>query len=268
MTPPPFNLSTLPLWSSAFLLVLCRVSAALLVLPGIGEQSLPMILRAGLALTFTLLITPIIAPHLTALPLNTLPPLALAGMISTEVFTGMLIGWMARLMALALPIAGQMIALFIGLSSAIQPDPDLGAGSSAPARFFNLLAPLLLLISGAYILPIKAIIGSYDLIPAGNSLLALHHIPLLNDATQSIIALTERSFTLALELSAPFLILSLLWQALTGIMTRLLPSLQITTLVSPLQILGGLALLSVTFEAVLAFWQNQTFDVLRGLPGL
>ncbi|MBR0558465.1 flagellar biosynthetic protein FliR [Neokomagataea anthophila] len=268
MQPMAFSLATLPMWTSAFLLILCRTSAAFLVLPGLGEQSLPMMLRAGIALTITTLVVPLITPHFHGISFETLPPLALCAMIATEVFSGLIIGWMARLIALALPIAGQMIALFIGLSSVLQPDPDLGAGSSAPARFFNLLAPLLLLISGAYILPIRALIGSYDLIPPGSFLLSTQHIPLIIDATHSIILLTERSFTLALELSAPFLILSLLWQALTGIMTRLLPTLQVSTLVSPLQMLGGLALLGITLEAILTFWQNQAFDVLHGLPGL
>ncbi|GBR54166.1 flagellar biosynthetic protein FliR [Neokomagataea thailandica NBRC 106555] len=251
-----------------FLLVLCRVSAAILVLPGLGEQSLPMTLRAGIALTTTLLIAPIVAPHLTTTSPDTTSAIALAAMIAVELFAGITIGWMARLIVLALPIAGQMIALFIGLSSVLQPDPDLGSGSSAPARFFNILAPLLLLISGAYILPIRALTGSYTIIPLGGVALQPQHFSLIADTTQSIITLTERGFTLALELSAPFLILSLVWQALMGIISRLLPSLQISTVLSPLQILGGLALLGLTLETVLVFWQNQTFDVLNALPGL
>ena len=257
-------------WALAFMLVLSRTGATVMVMPGLGEQSLPMVVRAGIALTLTMLILPLVAPLLDTAKLDALGPLALAGMIAVELFSGLLIGWLARLIAMALPIAGQMIAMFMGISSVLQPDPDLGSGSSAPARFMNLLAPLMLLVTGAYILPVKAVIGSYGLIPPGGGLISqtAAHWPILGDAAHSVIQLTSQTFALGLELSAPFLILSLIWEMMLGIMTRLLPTLQIYNAANPLQMLGGIALLGLTLQAMLAVWQGQAFDVLRALPGL
>lgn len=51
-------------------------------------------------------------------------------------------------------------------------------------------------------------------------------------------------------------------------MTRLLPTLQIYNAANPLQMLGGIALLGLTLQAMLAVWQGQAFDILRALPGL
>ncbi|KXV32424.1 flagellar biosynthesis protein FliR [Gluconobacter thailandicus] len=258
-------------WALAFLLVLSRTGATVMVMPGPGEQSLPMVVRAGIALTLTFLVLPLVAPLLNMGSLDAVGPLGLGGMIAVELFAGVLIGWLARLITMALPIAGQMIAMFIGISSVLQPDPDLGSGSSAPARFMNLLAPLMLLITGAYVFPIRAVIGSYGLIPPGGALLgqtATAHWPILGDAAHSVIQMTGKAFTLGLELSAPFLILSLVWEMMLGIMTRLLPTLQIYNAANPLQMLGGIALLGLTLQALLAVWQGQAFDVLRALPGL
>ncbi|MBS0995290.1 flagellar biosynthetic protein FliR [Gluconobacter cerinus] len=271
--PFPTDLSgqALTEWALAFVLVLCRTGATVMVMPGLGEQSLPMMIRAGIALTLTFLILPLVLPLLNTSQLDTVGPIALAGMISVELFAGLLIGWIARLITMALPIAGQMIAMFIGISSVLQPDPDLGSSSSAPARFMNLLAPLILLITGAYLLPIHAVIGSYSLIPPGGALMnhaAVPHWPILGDAARSIIQMTGKAFTLGLELSAPFLILSLVWEMMLGIMTRLLPNLQIYNAANPLQMLGGIALLGLTLQAMLTVWQGQAFDVLRALPGL
>lgn len=261
--------STLTQCALAFVLVLSRTGAVVMVMPGLGEQSIPMIIRAGCAITLTALILPLIEPDLLNMQLDLMAPIALAGMVAVEIFAGLIVGWMARLICMALPIAGQIIAVSIGISSVLQPDPDLGSGSSAPARFLNLLAPLVLLITGAYSLPIQAIIGSYALFPAGGALLNIVlHSNLLGDTAQGIIQLTERSFALGLELSAPFLILSLVWQAMLGIMTRLLPSLQIYNVASPLQLLGGIALLGLTLDSIVSVWQGQAFDVLRALPGL
>lgn len=258
-------------WALAFLLVLSRTGATVMVMPGPGEQSLPMVVRAGIALTLTFLVLPLVTPLLNMGSLDAVGPLGLGGMIAVELFAGVLIGWLARLITMALPIAGQMIAMFIGISSVLQPDPDLGSGSSAPARFMNLLAPLMLLITGAYVFPIRAVIGSYGLIPPGGALLgqtATAHWPILGDAAHSVIQMTGKAFTLGLELSAPFLILSLVWEMMLGIMTRLLPTLQIYNAANPLQMLGGIALLGLTLQALLAVWQGQAFDVLRALPGL
>ncbi|MGC5747061.1 flagellar biosynthetic protein FliR [Gluconobacter sp. NFX36] len=258
-------------WALAFLLVLSRTGATVMVMPGLGEQSLPMMVRAGIALTLTFLVLPLVAPLLNMGRLDALGPLGLGGMIAVELFAGVLIGWLARLITMALPIAGQMIAMFIGISSVLQPDPDLGSNSSAPARFMNLLAPLMLLITGAYIFPVRAMIGSYDLIPPGGALMdqtTIDHWPILGDAAHSVIQMTGKAFALGLELSAPFLILSLIWEMMLGIMTRLLPALQIYNAANPLQMLGGIALLGLTLQAMLTVWQGQAFDVLRALPGL
>ncbi|OUI82411.1 flagellar biosynthesis protein FliR [Gluconobacter sp. DsW_056] len=261
----------LSVWALAFVLVLSRTGGVVMLMPGIGEQSMPMMVRAGCAFTLTVLLLPLVAPLLMQTHLDALAPLALCGMIAVELFAGVLIGWMARLICMALPISGQIIAVCMGISSVLQPDPDLGSGSSAPARFLNLLAPLVLLVTGAYILPIRAILGSYTIIPPGGALLlaTTHaHWNLLGDSAQGVIQLTEHSFALGLELSAPFLILSLVWQGMLGIMTRLLPTLQIYNAASPLQLLGGIALLGLTLSTMIAIWQGQAFDVLRALPGL
>ncbi|EHH68937.1 flagellar biosynthetic protein FliR [Gluconobacter morbifer] len=271
MTSLPFALTDpmLTTWTLAFVLVMSRTSALVMVMPGLGEQSLPMMVRAGITLTLTALLLPLVAPLSDAGALGRLSPAGLLVMIAVELFAGVLIGWMAKLITLALPIAGQMIAMFIGISSVLQPDPDLGSGSSAPARFMNLLAPLVLLMTGAYVFPIHAVLGSYSLIPPGGGLM-MHPVawPMLGDATHGVIQLTERSFTLGLELSAPFLILSLVWQLMLGIMTRLLPTLQIYNAATPLQMLGGIALLGFTIRVLIAVWQEQASDVFQTLPGL
>ncbi|MBS1088838.1 flagellar biosynthetic protein FliR [Gluconobacter wancherniae] len=268
--PLEFSGLSLTVWALAFVLVLCRTGGAIMVMPGLGEEELPMTVRAGIALSISALVLPLVTPSLARSSLEQTAPIGLMGMIAVELFAGILIGWLARLITLSLPIAGQMIAVFSGLSSVLQPDPALGSGSSAVARLMNLLAPLMLLVTGAYILPIKAIIGSYALLPPGGFLLAqpLMHWPFLADATHSVVDITERSFLLGLELSAPFLLISFVWQIMLGIMTRLLPTLQIYNTATPLQIVGGIALLCFLLRQTLTIWEGQAFDILRALPGL
>ena len=54
-------LADLPAWSFAFMLVLARFGAAMALLPGLGEATVPAMVRVGLALGIT---DPAAAGHL------------------------------------------------------------------------------------------------------------------------------------------------------------------------------------------------------------
>ena len=157
-------LAALPGWGFAFGLVLARVGAAMMLLPGLGEAELPSVVRAGLAVALTALLLPGIGP---AVPVPPADPLVGAGMVAAELVTGFWLGWLARLLVQALPITGQIVSYMLGLSNVLQPDPVLGAQSTALARLLSLAAPVLLLASGLYALPIAALAGSYRLIAPG-----------------------------------------------------------------------------------------------------
>ena len=91
-------------------------------------------------------------------------------MVAAEVITGLWIGWLARLLVLALPVAGQFIAYMLGVANVLQPDPELGGQATPIARLFAVAAPLAILVTGLYALPLAALAGSYRLIPPGTLL--------------------------------------------------------------------------------------------------
>jgi flagellar biosynthesis protein FliR len=260
-------IAALPAQALVFALVLCRVSAAVMLMPGLGEQTYPMTVRAGIALCLTGLVMPLVQPAFGALDPAAIDPWRLGGMVVVELLTGGLIGWLAQLVVQALPVAGQVISLMTGLSNVLQPDPALGSEIAAPSRLFGLLAPVLVLVSGAWILPVRAVIGSYALVPAGSAILSVH-APLIGDGVQAVVRLTGRSFALALELSAPFVLLSVVWEISLGVLGRLVPNLQVYNLASPLQMLGGIGMLALLMRAMLETWPGRVFDLLSGLPGL
>jgi flagellar biosynthetic protein FliR len=160
MTADAAFLAALPAWAFGFALVLARVSAACMLLPGIGEAELPTTLRAGFALALTVLLLPVLQP---ALPPDPATPLATLAMVATETATGLWLGWLARLVMLALPLAGQITASLLGLANVLQPDPTLGPQTTALSRLFGLAAPVAILASGLYALPLAALAGSYRL---------------------------------------------------------------------------------------------------------
>src|SRR4051794_36404906 len=94
-------------WAPAFALVLARVGAAMALLPGLGENAAPAMVRAGLALSLTILLLPEVRPLIPPVPDA---GAAMALMVVGEVVTGLWFGWVARMIVLALPIGAQFIA--------------------------------------------------------------------------------------------------------------------------------------------------------------
>ncbi len=248
------ELALLPTWAFAFALVLCRCSAAIMLLPGLGEAEIPMTVRAGLSVALVALILPAVG---TVAPPNGWHA---AGMIAAELLCGGVLGWLARCITLALPMAGQIISFMLGLSSIITPDPVLGQ-SSTMMRLCSLACPVLVLGTGLWALPVEALAGSYSLMPAG----MLLSIP---DSLQAVVAAVGTAFGLALRLAAPLVLANIVWHSALGVIARLIPQLQVYFAAMPGQILAGLALLSVIATSLVETWLGTARDSFAALPGL
>ncbi len=251
-------LDALPGLAFGFVLVLARVAAAVMLLPGIGETELPMTVRAGVALALTALLLPVVMPLLPKAPSD---PVVAAAMTAAEVVTGLWMGWLARLVVLALPMAGQIASYMLGISNVLQPDPVLGAQASVLARLFGLAAPLLLLVTGLHAVPLAGLAGSFRLIPPGELLPA-------GDTAETVVAAASSAFGLAVRLAAPFILASIVWQIGSGVVARLVPRLQVYMAAMPGQIVGGLLLFGLLAGAIVAAWLDAARDSFAHFPGL
>ncbi|HVB69385.1 MAG TPA: flagellar biosynthetic protein FliR [Acetobacteraceae bacterium] len=251
-------LAALPAWAFAFVLVLARVGAAVMLLPGLGESGPPAMVRAGMAMGVTLLLLPLVQPLIPPVPGAFVPA---AGMVMAEVATGLWLGWLARVLVLALPMAGQIVAYMIGLANVLEPDTSLGADSTALGRLFSLAAAVAVLASGLWAVPVAALAGSFRLIAPGALLPA-------GDSAAAASAAVAGGFALALRLAAPFVLAAIVWQVASGVVARLIPRLQVYFLTMPAQILGGLLLLALLSGAMLTAWQDAVQVGFDRLPGL
>jgi flagellar biosynthetic protein FliR len=244
-------------WAPAFVLVLARVGAAMTLLPGLGEAVAPAVVRIGLALSITILLMPELQPMMPPTPAA---GLSMALMVAGEVITGLWFGWITRMIVLALPVCAQFIGYLIGLSSVLQPDPELGAQSGALGKLFEMAAPVLLLVSGLYRLPLTALSGLFQLIPPGQML------P-VGDTTEIAIHAVGTGFSLALQLASPFVVIGVVWHIAMGLIARIVSRMQIYFVSMPGQIMTGLALLMVTGGAILFAWRDGVQVYFVALPG-
>ena len=249
-------LEQLPSLAFHFMLLVARIGGALLLLPGLGEQDVPPSIRLALLLALVALLLPSLAPVLPALP-EAAP--ALLRLILLETAIGLWLGLLARLVALALGQAGQVIALMVGLASPLQTDPILGAQSTASGRLFSLLAATLVLSTGLYALPLRALAESYTVLPPGGSLA-------FGRSAESVAQAVADSMALALRLAAPLVLAAVLGNFALGLLARVAPQVQVFTIAAPGQIIAGLLLLGLLLPAIIAVWLASAGEVLL-LPG-
>jgi flagellar biosynthesis protein FliR len=244
-------------WAPAFALVFARVGSAMVLLPGLGESVAPAIVRLGLALSITILLLPDLQPLIPSVPEA---GIRMGLMIAGEVITGLWFGWLARMIVLALPIGAQFIGYLTGLSSVLQPDPELGAQSSVLGKLFEMVAPMMLLVSGLYKLVLTALDGLFRLIPVGQILPA-------GDTAQVAIHAVGTGFGLALQLASPFVVLGIGWQLAMGQIARIVSRVQIYFVSIPGQIMTGLALLAIAGSTIILAWHDSAEVFLFALPG-
>jgi flagellar biosynthetic protein FliR len=148
----------------------------------------------------------------------------------------------------------------LGVANVLQPDLELGSQATPIARLFDVIAPVVILVSGLYALPLGALAGSYGLIPAGTMLPAA-------DTAATAARAVATTFTLAMRLASPFLLVSIVWHVATGLLARLVPRMQVYFVVMPAQILGGIVLLGVLATALLSAWEGAVRTGFSLLPG-
>lgn len=251
-------LAALPVLAFQAALAFARLGAAVIVLPGLGEQEVPAPIRLGLGLGLVMLVLPGLTDRLP-------PPPDDAGeavrLILIEVVVGLWLGGLARVAVLAMAMAGQVIALLLGLAQALVPDPAAGGMGTATGRFLALVATVLVLGSGLYVLPLQALARSYDLLPAGEPFPA-------GAGAEAFAAAAAGSLALALRLAAPFVMAAILVNVALGLLARIAPQVQVYFVAVPGQVLLGLTLLAALMPALLGTFGEAARAAFLALPGM
>jgi flagellar biosynthesis protein FliR len=231
-----------------YLLVFARTGAMVMLLPAIGETSVPTTVRLVLSLAISLALAPTVqGAYPQAAPASTM---ALGLMIGQEVTAGILVGTMARIIMSSLQVAGTLIATQTGLAYASTVDPtSQGEQSAIIANFFSLLAVVLIFATDLHHLAIAAVAGSYHLIPPGGTLPTA-------DMAELTIRLVSGSFALGFQLAAPFLVFGFALSVGLGVLARLMPQLQIYMVAMPANILIGFILMALILGSLMTLFLN------------
>jgi len=239
----------------ALFLVFARVGSVIMLLPGFGEAYVSARIRLMFALVLSVVLLPIVAKHLPAMPAS---PFQLVIHFGIEILIGLFIGGAVRILVSALQIAGTVVAYQTSLANALVYDPASAQQSALTSTFLATTGVMLIFTTNLHHLMLGGIVESYQLFAVGKSL------PVA-DMSETASRLLGRAFVLAMQIAAPFVVVGLLFTLGVGLVNRLMPQVQVFFVAMPMQIAIGIFVLMLTVSAAMMWFLGAFETELRTL---
>ena len=249
------DISFLPALAATFMLVFARIGIMVMLLPGLGEMTVPSRVRLSIALILAAVLLPLHRNEYQ-IDLRTFGPVAT--MLAQEMFIGALLGFTVRLLISALQVAGSVIAQQLGLGFVTAVDPTQGQQSVIVANFLTMLALALVFAADLHHLVIAALNDSYALFRPGE-------MPLVGDVAAHTTATIALAFRIGIQLSAPFIVFGLLFNLGLGVLSRLMPQMQVFFIGLPASIIVGFLILILVIGSMMAVFLGALEGTLRQL---
>jgi len=240
--------SAVPWLDWGVVLVYVRIQACILAMPGIGERILTGRIKVALAMA----LTPLLADTVTG-PDMPATPLGLMGHIGAEMVLGFTTGMMLRLMAIAIEIASTAIAATASLSQIMGIQNEMSPHPIGNMLHLGGLA--ILMAMGLPVMLVELIADSMRFWPPANW-------PQADGLAMGVVSIVADSFWLALVLAAPFTLGGLLYQALSGVINRVMPALPVVFIGAPASILLALIGLVVLAPLLVGVWADAVLSFM------
>jgi flagellar biosynthetic protein FliR len=241
----------LPDQASAFLILFARIGAILMLLPVFSDDAVPGRIRLIFALGMTAGLWSLLGKQVASFGQNSA---ALPGILIAEILTGLAIGMIIKIMFMAAAMAGSIISLQVGLSSALVNDASQGGQASVVSKMMGIAAAVVCMGLGIHHMWIMAMVHSYTMFPVGG-------LPPSTDFAQLAIDTIGKAMSLSISLAAPLLVYGIVFNIALGLTARLTPAIQIFFMAQPLNLLLGMAIFASViggilnaFAAAMAAW--------------
>lgn len=252
------NMNDIGIDAQKFMLVFFRVAAVLWVIPILRSYFVSSIFKIGVSLLVAFLLFGSVTVNVQAESLT--DPYAFLIMTLREVFIGLTIGFIARIVFASIGVAGNIMSLQAGFSFAQFMDPFTMNQVSVLEQIKSLLAIMLFFAIDAHHSIFRSLSISFTELPIG---IASLREPLL----RYIIASTAKIFSLGFKIGAPVIVTLFLVELAFGMLSRLIPQINIFIEGVPIKILIAIVMLSislsVTVPVITGLFRSMDNDFIR-----
>lgn len=224
----------------AFIWPLFRIMGFFLAAPIFGSQLVPTRIRVVLAVAITVLL----APLLPDVPLIEGVSVGAVLVVAQQLLIGAALGFFMQLLFQVFVMAGQLIAMQMGLGFASMMDPANGVNVAILSTVYMMLVILLFVTFGGHLVMLEILIESFTIVPIST-------FGVETGLMIRVVNTLSWVFSSGLVLALPALTALLITNFAFGIMTRAAPQLNIFALGFPVALMFGLFIIWITFGTFL-----------------
>ncbi|TNE62079.1 MAG: flagellar biosynthetic protein FliR [Alphaproteobacteria bacterium] len=241
----------LPAEAFGFLLVTVRMAALVMIMPVLGDHSVPARMRVAFAMMVSIIVYGTVRTQLPPMPGNIFD---LAALMIRELTIGLMMGLVTRILLTSTHVAGSLIAFQTGLAAAQSFDPSQGSQSVIVATFMTLIAVTLITVTDLHHLLIMGMANSYVRFPAGMAL------PVADFATVTV-RYVSSSFMLGSQMALPFIVFGIVYNVGLGLVARMVQGFQVFFIGMPINLFLGFTLIMLLMGSMMNLFLDQ-FRVL------
>ncbi|HOP63442.1 MAG TPA: flagellar biosynthetic protein FliR [Spirochaetota bacterium] len=244
----------------AFLLVLVRINAMIMIAPFFSSGVIPFRVKALISFLITLVVFPVISAGAVKVP-------ASMGlyylMVLQEAAIGVFIGFLVSVVFAAFQVSGQFYAAQIGFGINEVYDPLAQVSVPLVGQLKNFIGILVFLMINGHHFMIEAVCRSFELAPV---------FGVSREATGGLLKYIVYSFSgmfvVALKIALPMVAVAFLISVTMGVLAKAAPQMNIMMLGFPFQIFTAFVLLIITTPLIVKIMQigvERSFKMLTNV---
>jgi len=247
------DISVLESLLPAVAMLAARLSGLFATAPFLSGRYIPVQVKAALVLCLSVALSPV----LTAGKPET--PGGLAVIALAEILTGMMAGFAASLVFVAVEVAGQVFDTEMGYGMTNVLDPAFGVQVPLMGGFAQLCGLWVFLALDGHHFMLASVLSIPGIAPGRVEHSAMGIVEWVLDRFCE-------SFSLGLRLALPLLVAAFVASAAMGIVSRAVPQFNILVMGMPLRVLLGLAVLAASLPQVLRVLSGAFSDSRYWVP--
>jgi flagellar biosynthetic protein FliR len=220
----------------AFLLASVRILAWMALVPPFAGRSVPPMAKVVLSLGLAFAV----APAGQQIPVDTI---SLMMNVLTQVMIGVSMGFVCKMLFSAIAAAGALIDVFGGFSLASGFDPLSMNSTTVFGKFHQMLATVLLFVSGGYLIVIGGLLKTFDFLPLGTT-------PDWASFEGVVVTAFGLFFTTAVQIALPMIAVLFIADIGLALLTKVAPQLNAINVMFPVKIGLTLLLVGLTFPVL------------------
>ena len=241
-----------------FILVLARISPLFVLAPLLSSRLVPGRVRSIVAVALAIGLSPVMTEGTTL----TTVPAELVWLIGKEMLIGLAFAFVLGTLFAAISVAGSFLDTMVGFSFGSLVDPVTGTQSSVLQQTYSMMGILIFIAIGGDEWMIRGLAETYEVVP-------IDRMPDLGAMVAGVDKAFAGIFGAAIQVAGPVLLALVLTDAAFGLVSRVVPQLNVFGVGFPAKVTVGLLIVGTSLPFVGGWLANElqgsVSDALRAL---